>query len=320
MFYPSVPDSDTALDAHLSLDKHSNYTLDKNSYHALAINPEKRGILQANYKDTAMDDSIKHTSDFLRVLRSNGRYAFTTDSLKDGIPKSLKNIRKDIDRLREKGEIINIRRGFYAIIPYEYQKMGSVPVEFYVDELMTYLSKKYYVGLLSAAMFQGAAHQQPQEFFVISQAPKPRKIKNAKTLINFSEKKNFPVTATEQKKTDTGYFNISTQELTFLDLIYFEQAVGGLNKIITILQELSVNINLTRMKEAVKLDFPLSTFQRAGYIAEVVLQNSKLAGIFENRLSDCNLQAVLLKSSGKKTGLRNGKWKVIINTKIESDL
>ena len=267
-----------------------------------------------------MDDSVKHTSDYLRVLRSNGRYAFTTDSLKDGIPKSLKNIRKDIDRLREKGEIINIRRGFYAIIPDEYQKMGAVPVEFYVDELMRYLSKKYYVGLLSAAMFQGAAHQQPQEFFVISQAPKPRKIKSANTLINFSEKKNFPVTAIEQKKTDTGYFNISTQELTFLDLIYFEQAVGGLNKIITILQELSVNINLTRMKEAVKLDFPLSTFQRAGYIAEVVLQNSKLAGIFENRLSDCNLQAVLLKSSGKKTGLRNGKWKVIVNTQIESDL
>ena len=39
--------------------------------------------------------------------------------------------------------------------------MGVIPVEFYIDELMRYLIKTYYVGLYSGAMFQGAAHQQP---------------------------------------------------------------------------------------------------------------------------------------------------------------
>ena len=55
---------------------------------------------------------------------------------------------------------------------------------------MKYLNKTYYVGLYSAAMFHGAAHQQPQEFYIISEKPKPRKISNDIFLINFTEKRN----------------------------------------------------------------------------------------------------------------------------------
>jgi len=267
-----------------------------------------------------MDDNIKHTGDFLRILRSNGRYAFTTDDLNAKIPKPLKNIRKDIDRLREKGEVINIRRGFYTLIPDEYRKMGAIPVEFYIDELMSYLSKKYYVGLFSAAMFHGAAHQQPQEFFVVTMAPKPRKIDRNNLMINFSEKKYYPHAGIEEKKTDTGYFKVASRELTFLDLIYFEKSAGGLNRVITVLQELSEKMSISRMKEVTKLDFPLSTFQRAGYIADVVLGNNKLASVFFDRLDEQSLQYVLLKSSGKKSDIRDNKWKVIINTQLESDL
>lgn len=267
-----------------------------------------------------MVDSIKHTSDFLRVLRGNGRYAFTMNDLIQAVPKTVKNLRKDIDRLREKGEVLNIRREFYTIIPDEYRNMGAVPVEFYIDELMVHLNKQYYVGLFSAAMFLGAAHQQPQEFFVISPFPKPRMVQGSNLLINFITKRKFPIYGIENRKTDTGYFMISGPELTFLDLIYFEQTMGGFNRIITILQELSENISLTRMKEALQNDFPLSTIQRAGYITEQVLANSKLASLFENYLSKKNQQLVLLKSSGNKDGLLSLKWKVLINTQIEGDL
>jgi len=84
--------------------------------------------------------------------------------------------------------------------------MGVIPVEFYIDELMKYLNKTYYVGLYSAAMFHGAAHQQPQEFYIISEKPKPRRISNDIFLINFTEKRNFPLIGIEdKKKTDTGY-------------------------------------------------------------------------------------------------------------------
>lgn len=267
-----------------------------------------------------MVESIKHTSDFLRVLRTKGRYAFSTDDLMEAVPKSIKNLRKDMDRLREKGEILNIRRDFYTIIPDEYRNMGAVPVEFYIDELMLYLNKQYYIGLFSAAMFLGAAHQQPQEFFVISPFPKPRMVQGSNLKINFITKRRFPVYGIENRKTDTGYFMISGPELTFLDLIYFEQIMGGFNRIITILQELSENISQSRMKEVLQNDFPLSTVQRAGYISEQVLTNNKLATLFENKLMKKNTQLVYLKPSGEKNGLLNQKWKIMVNNQIEGDI
>jgi predicted transcriptional regulator of viral defense system len=267
-----------------------------------------------------MDNQIKHTSDFLRTIRSNGRYAFTIEELINAVPKSIRNIRKDLDRLKEKGEIVNIRRGFYTILPVEYSNMGIIPVDFYIDELMKYILKEYYVGLFSAAMYYGAAHQQPQEFYIISQSQKPRNIRNDNFIINFSEKKKFPLFGIEDKKTETGYFKISSKELTFLDLIYFEHTLGGYNRIITVLQELTESISLNRMRDAVKNNFPGSTFQRAGFIAENILNNNKLADIFEKKLAKQKSKTVLLKSSGAQIGVRDEKWEIIINTEIESDL
>jgi len=267
-----------------------------------------------------MDIYNRHTSDFLSELRSNGRYAFSIEDIHREIHKPLKNISKDIDRLRAKGAVQNIRRGFYTVIPEEYRKMGAVPVEFYIDDLMKYLSKQYYVGLLSAAMLHGAAHQQPQEFFVITAPPKTRRIVKKSTIINFCEKKYFPSAGIEAKKTDTGYIKVSGKELTFLDLIYFEQTVGGLNRVITILTELSDDLSINRFKEALSNTFPAAVFQRAGYISEKVLKSEKLALVFEKKLSSLKYQTAYLKASGAKSGLRDDKWDLIINTNPESDL
>ena len=276
--------------------------------------------MQAISKDRSMIDNIKHTSDYLRVLRSNGRYAFTIGDLINNVPKPLKNLRKDLDRLRDKGEIVNIRREFYTILPDEYRKMGAVPVEFYIDDLMKHLNKKYYVGLFSAAMLLGAAHQQPQEYYLISESPKPRMVESKNLRINFTAKSKFPVYGIENLKTETGYFRVSGPGLTFLDLIYFEQSLGGFNRISTILQELSEVVNPTQMKESLMSNFPVSTLQRAGYITEHVLFNSKLALVFENKLVKMKCQPVLLKSSGKKEGEIDRKWQVCVNAKIETDI
>jgi len=267
-----------------------------------------------------MDNDNRHTTDFLSELRSNGRYAFSIEDIHREIHKPLKNISKDIDRLRAKGAVQNIRRGFYTVIPEEYRKMGAVPVEFYIDDLMKYLSKQYYVGLLSAAMLHGAAHQQPQEFFVITASPKTRRIAKKSTIINFCEKKYFPSAGIEAKKTDTGYIKVSGKELTFLDLIYFEQSVGGLNRIVTILTELSEDLSINRFKEALSNTFPAAVFQRAGYISEKVLNNEKLTLVFEKKLSSLKYQTAYLKASGAKSGIRDDKWDLVINTQIESDL
>ena len=262
----------------------------------------------------------KHTTDYIKRLRSNGKYSFTDDELFKSVSKAKNNVRKDIDRLRNKGLIKNIRRGFYTIIPDEYTNMGILPADIYVDDLMKYLNKQYYVGLFSSAMLHGAAHQQPQEYYIITNSPKPRNIKKERFVINFSEKRNFPIYGIEEKKTLTGYLKLSNRELTFFDMIYYVKNLGGINRIITILDELREEIKISNFKEVVKNEFPNTVYQRAGYILENVFQDEKLAGIIENRLMHLKTRRTVLNPLGKKIGEFDNKWKVQVNIKIESDI
>jgi len=267
-----------------------------------------------------MDTTTKHTADYIKELRSNGKYAFTDEELYRSIPKAKKNIRKDLDRLRAKGEIKNIRRGFYTIITDEYSNMGALPIELYADDLMRFLNKKYYVGLFSAAMLHGAAHQQPQEFYIVTASPKPRNIIQDKFIINFSEKRNFPGKGIEEKKTEAGYLKLSSKELTFFDLIYYVNNLGGINRVVTILNELRAGIKMESFKEIVKSGFPLTVYQRAGYLLEHVFQDERLSTIIEKRLMKENYRTTLLSPSDKMIGEIDNKWKVQVNVEIESDI
>jgi len=267
-----------------------------------------------------MNTAAKHTSDYIRQIRSLGRYAFTVDELEDSLTKTKVNIRKDLDRLREKGEILNVRRGFYTVIPDEYRNMGALPVELYIDDLMKYLDRKYYVGLYSAAMLHGAAHQQPQEYYVVTDTPKLRKISKERLVINFSEKRKFPDYGIEEKKTETGYLKVSNAALTFFDLIYFEKILGGMNRIITILDELQSGIGVAKFKESLRNDLPLTVLQRSGYILEHVFSNEDLSGILEKKLKGKNIRSTPLSTCGKDAGKTDPKWKVMVNQDIASEL
>jgi len=79
--------------------------------------------------------------------------------------------RKAASRLAKKNRIVRIRSGFFVIVPLEYRAAGVLPAEWFIADLMNYLEQPYYVGVLSAAALYGAAHQQPQQFQVVTTAP-----------------------------------------------------------------------------------------------------------------------------------------------------
>lgn len=267
-----------------------------------------------------MEHSYRHTTEFINYLKSSGKYSFRGEDLNSNLSKSAKNINKDLHRLKSKGEIYNIRRGFYIIIPDQYRNMGLVPVELFADDLMKFIGKKYYVGLYSAAMLHGAAHQQPQEFYIINESPNIRNVKKDRLVINFSEKKSFPEYGIEEKKTDTGFLQTSGQELTFLDLIFYGKSMGGLNRIISILIELSDEMKPGLFRKVLKNNFPISVCQRAGYILEEVIGNYEIADLIKEHLADKNFRTTPLSLSGKKSGPINQKWRVQVNIQLESDL
>ena len=63
--------------------------------------------------------------------------------------------------------MVSAAKGLYLVIPPEYRTWGGLPGDWFIDELMRYMGRQYYVGLLSAAAVHGASTQTPQTFEVI---------------------------------------------------------------------------------------------------------------------------------------------------------
>jgi len=257
--------------------------------------------------------------EFLIEIRSQGRYAFSLKEVKGKFELSDKAANQALYRLKLKKRIAQIRKGFYAILSPEYVKQGMVPPSLYIDDLMKALGKRYYVGLLSAAALQGAAHQQPMEYFVITEKPALRSIKNKKVKINFFVKKLWHEQDIVPIKTDAGNISVSSPELTALDLLYYVESIG-LNRTYTILQELVPEIKASNLLKTAKLYPQTTAIQRLGFLLDCEMNEGKLAESLYKILTERNYFIVPLAISKDKDGEINNKWKVIKNIKLESDL
>jgi predicted transcriptional regulator of viral defense system len=254
---------------------------------------------------------------YLIELRSQGRYAFTVGELINEFNVSCPAIRQNLFRLKTKKEIALIRHGFYVIIPPEYSKQGIIPPYLYIDDLMNALDKPYYVGLLSAAALHGAAHQQPTGYTVITQFPAPRNVEKLKII--FFSKQNFLQDGIIQKKTPAGYIHVSSPELTALDFFDYIHKFG-INRITTILRELSEEMKPSLLLK-IAGQFPnTAAIQRLGYILDTAVSSEKLSNALWKALNERNCFPVPLSPQKGKKGETNGKWKIIKNMEIESDL
>jgi hypothetical protein len=101
--------------------------------------------------------------------QSWGKYVFSLEQIRSDFPDITEQaLILALTRLSTKGRVLSVYKGFYLIIPPEYTSRGLLPPMLFIDSLMKFVDKPYYVGLLSAAALNGAAHQQPQEFFVVT--------------------------------------------------------------------------------------------------------------------------------------------------------
>jgi hypothetical protein len=142
---------------------------------------------------------------YLQKVRSRGRYSITLSELQENTNLSYKAIQQTIFRAKTNKKIAQIRQGFYVIIPPEYSNSGILPVYLYIDDLMQFIKRDYYLGLFSAATLHGAGHQQAMNTQLIIEYPSLRKIKNDKLEIAFFTKNKWTKTDIIEKKTDAGY-------------------------------------------------------------------------------------------------------------------
>lgn len=272
-----------------------------------------------------MDKELK-IRDWVLQLPQRGRLTFSNDDIFKQYPSFRKEaIASTLKRLVKNGKIRSVWRGFYVVVPVEYELRGVVPPIFYIDQLMSHLQKDYYIGLLNAAQIYGAAHQQPQEFTVIVGKTGLRdKLKNG-VKINFVTKKEIPHDFIRKKVSQTGYISLSSPELTAFDLLLYQKEVGSLGRVCTVLNELVDEMDFEKLTPDFLMLFPAAIIQRFGYILGEVLERADKAEVFLDKTKQAGIKfrKTLLKPNAQSDKLseypQNETWKIKINEQIEID-
>ncbi len=268
-----------------------------------------------------MNRAKKHyLLNYIIGLQSKGQYSFSLDDLRKSFPNSPYNtLKKALWRLITSKKLAGVRKGFFVIVPPEYLNSGILPPILFIDDMMKFINRRYYVGMLNSAVLHGASHQQPQDLFVITERPAMRDIKKAGIRIRFLIRKDFFSEGIIEQKTDTGYVKISSPELTAFDLIQFQKQAGGLNRVASIINEMIDSMDAEKLKRiAVNKHIPCSAAQRLGYVLENAVSNKELADKLFNAVTKRIKRRIALNPSKKIKGYpANNRWKIIVNTKLE---
>lgn len=260
-------------------------------------------------------------ANYIKQLLSYEEYSFSLDELIQHIHKSETSIKSELSRLIVKKEIVNLRKGFYLIITPRYSSAQKLPIQLYCEKLFKYLDRNYYVALFSAAKFHGASHQQVQKDYIITEKPKFNDISKTTIDIRFFTTSNWTEKNIKMMKSDAGPYKVSSPALTIADLIHYQTKLGGINRMLAVIEELSEELNESDLVELLNWYPNKSTLQRFGFLLEELGINEESQELIFMKLKTTNFFPVLLSpKSNEKPGAVDNRWKVAVNIKLESDI
>lgn len=256
--------------------------------------------------------------DYIQSLRKKGRYLFLKEEAGQGLGLTNTAVLNSIHRLAKKGKIAHLKKGLYQIIIEEYANDGSLPPEWFIDDLMTYLQVPYYVSLLTAASLHGSSHQAPQIFQVIcGKVIPPLAVGSVKIIFYYSkDMTNFP---TQKIKVPSGYMNVSTPEGTAFDLMRYLHQSGHLNHVATVLSELTEVMNGDKLA-LIGNQLSVRYGQRLGYILDELGFEELTKPLYEVISKKPQTYILLRSDTDNEITDKNQKWRIQVNETLEVDI
>lgn len=259
-------------------------------------------------------------------IRDREIHGMTTFSYEDVVgafsSMSSQVVRNNLSRLTKQKVISSVYKGFYVIIPTQYVLSGVVPEIYYIEYLMKYLGRPYYISLLNAAEQYGAAHQRSQAFSVTTTLPKINKVRNGSSNLTFMFRKDIPEQFLQTRNSETGVITFSNPELTAADLVQYNKRIGGLSRATTVLAELVEYTDFATIDSAFVEYVSQASIQRLGYILDEILGERVQADVLYQKARELGLKfspAPLSALCGRTGFVTDKKWKVVINAEIEAD-
>ena len=229
-----------------------------------------------NLTNSVNFDNKMNISDWIHSREIRGKSTFSIVDVKDAFAeRPSKSINTELSRQVSRGRVQSVYRGFYVIVPVQYQLKGVVPPVYYIDGLMDYVGKPYYVGLLSAAAMHGASHQRAMKTQVMTVVPRI-KASGKNSLLDWSYRQEIPEAFVMKKNAEIGTLRYSGPELTAVDLVQFASHVGGYQRVATVLAEFADSVDVGKISGLVPFT-TVATIQRLGYLLEYVLSRREQA-------------------------------------------
>ena len=172
-------------------------------------------------------------SDYLDDLQAAGRFVFTTEQAVEALGVRVTAARAALRRLKRKTSVADPYRGFHVIVPPAYRRLGCLPADQFIPDLMAHVGEPYYVGLLSAAKYHGAGHQAPLVFQVI--VPQSRRaLQCGGVRVEFVARRNMHGTPVIERNTQMGTIRIATPEATAIEIVGYPERCGYLDNVATV--------------------------------------------------------------------------------------
>ena len=257
-------------------------------------------------------------AEYIDNLQARGRFSFSTQEAVEGMGAAVVAARGALRRLKEKGHIASPYRGFHVVVPPEYRRLGCLPADQFVPDLMEHLGQPYYVGLLSAARYHGAAHQAPMVFQVVVPAAR-RDIECGAVKVGFVARKDAAHTPVIERNTRTGRIRVATPEATAIEVVGYVQHCGYLDNVGTVLAELRERMNGEALQAEARRA-PIAWVQRLGYLLQLVDAEdlaSSLDPVMEERQP---VPAPLAPWKAMAGAPRDARWRLAVNIEVEPDL
>ena len=249
---------------------------------------------------------------------SRGRYHFTTEEAIDAIGGSPVAVRAALRRLKRKGSIATPVRGFQTIVPPEYLRLGCLPADQFIPQLMAHLELPYYAALLSAAQYHGAAHQPPQVFQVMGRKNRAP-IACGEVRVAFVARRNVEEIPVVERNTPRGSIRVSSVEATAFDLVGYPEHAGGWDHVATLLAELVDQVSPERLV-AIAPQSPVAWSQRLGHLLDLVGEADR-AGPLAEYVRRTARETVALDSRSPITeAVRDARWKLAVNLSVAPEL
>jgi hypothetical protein len=185
--------------------------------------------------------------------------------------------RNQLLRLRPLVRRISPKLGFYLIVQPEHRRVGSPPVEWWLDDFFRWFGNPYYIALQSAAEWHGSSPQAIQVTQVMTDVPR-KEICVWGRRIRFYVKKSIKDTLVAGIAGARCPVRVSVPEATVFDLVRYAPKIGGLDRAMETMLPLLSNLRSDVLKAVLVAEDEVSTSQRLGWVFEK-LGFEKLAAV-----------------------------------------